>query len=297
MRQLVRTAIPLLSIGAAMAFAIGGEGASARPDADFRVDVYLLASTAVLVDLIDFLVRLHQRRIRQSPLDPPRTASTSAPLDVGPFNPHQRKLHLRPFALAISVHDLGDELDDFVAGMQPYRAQLWVIDDASNDDTAQRLEAARIRVIRGARNRHKPGAIRELLHHLPADVETILVLDPDCRIVEPGGSDISALENVVFEFQRSRCAAACPRIAVRRQGWLSRFQRLEYVLAFALGRKSLRDFSITSGIALYRRASLEQMLARHSLSVYAEDLENTLHLLASREQVYYDERLVIETDG
>lgn len=296
MSRFIRSAAPLLLLCLAAILAGGGAGA-ATPATEFRLGVYLLASTVVFVDLFDFLLRLYQRRIQASPLEPPRTQPTSAPLDIAPFNPHQRKLHLQPYALAISVHDLGEELDAFVAAMEPYRTHLYVIDDASSDATPERLEAARIRVVRGARNRHKPGAIRELLHHLPADVRTVLVLDPDCRILEPGTSDISALENVIFEFQRSRCGAACPRIAVRRTNWLARFQRLEYVLAFAVGRKSLRDFSITSGIALYRRDVLERTLAQHSLSVYAEDLENTLLMISQREQVYYDERLVIETEG
>jgi cellulose synthase/poly-beta-1,6-N-acetylglucosamine synthase-like glycosyltransferase len=38
-------------------------------------------------------------------------------------------------------------------------------------------------------------------------------------------------------------------------------------------------------------------LQRHSLSVYAEDLENALILLAAGERIYYDGRLVVSTEG
>jgi glycosyltransferase involved in cell wall biosynthesis len=174
---------------------------------------------------------------------------------------------------------------------------LFVIDDASNDGTAARLEAAGLQVIRSTRNRPKPGAIRELLRDLPAEVETILIMDPDSRVLELAGGDISTLESVIFEFQRSHHAALCPRITLARRNWLTLLQRLEYALSFCVGRKSLGDFSITSGIALYRRDTLERVLAEHSLSVYAEDLENPLHLIGRDERICYDERLVVETEG
>src|SRR5262249_52590141 len=98
------------------------------------------------------------RRRRRRGVESP----TSTPIVVGRFNPYQRRLHLRPYAIAISVHDLGDLLDEFVKAMAPHRGRLYVIDDASSDGTADRLEAAGLQVIRGTRNRHKPGAIREL---------------------------------------------------------------------------------------------------------------------------------------
>jgi cellulose synthase/poly-beta-1,6-N-acetylglucosamine synthase-like glycosyltransferase len=295
----MRSARLAIALGLLLLAGAAWADAPFRPmqDPRFSLAVYLLTSFIVFVDSFDIALRLHRRRVQSKPADPRDAAHTSVPLDVGRFNPYQRKLHLRPYALAISVHDLGDELDTFVAAMEPHRDHVYVIDDASNDATAERLAEAGIRVIRGERNRHKPGAIRELLRHLPNDVETVLVMDPDCRVLERVTSDISTLENVIFDFQRSRHAALCPHLTIERDGWLTCFQRLEYALAFGVGRKSLGDHSITSGIAIYRRESLDAVLREHSLSVYAEDLENTLHLLARRESIYYDERLVIETEG
>src|SRR6185295_20093658 len=87
------------------------------------------------------------------------------------------------------------------------------------------------------------------------------------------------------------------RIDAAGTGWLARIQQLEYWLAFSIGRKSLADFSITSGVAVYRAEALRRALAEHSLSVYAEDLENALILLAHGEGIYYDGRLVVETDA
>ena len=264
---------------------------------DFRFSIYLLASFIVFTDMLDLLLRLYQRRVQSRPRDPRQPAPTSVPLNVGRFNPYQRKIHLQPYALAISVHNLGDEREAFIAAMAPHRARLYVIDDASTDNTAYHLEDAGLQVIRGNRNRHKPGAIRELLRYLPKDVKTILIMDPDSRVLEFVTSDISTLESVIFDFQRSRHGALCPYITVERDGWLTCFQRIEFALACGVGRKSLADHSITSGVAIYRRDTLERILTDHSLSVYAEDLENTLHLLSHGERVYYDERLVIETEG
>ena len=81
------------------------------------------------------------------------------------------------------------------------------------------------------------------------------------------------------------------------EGLLARLQGFEYGMSFGLGRASLGEHSIASGIALYRRDALAAALGRHTLSVYAEDLENTILMLAAGERVRYDGRLVIETDG
>jgi len=264
---------------------------------DFSISFYLLASVVVFLDLFDFLARMYWRRTLSRPAHRRRLpAPTSIPLNVGHFNPYQRKLHLQPYALAVSVYNLGDGVAAFVAAMAPHRGRLFVIDDASTDNTAYHLENAGLSVIRSKANRHKPGAIRELLRHLPKNVRTILIMDPDSRVLELVTSDISTLESVIFDFQRTGHAALCPRILVRGSGWLARLQRLEYALTFGVGRKSLGDASITSGVAVYRRDALEAMLTEHSLSVYAEDLENALRLLARGEHIYYDERLVVDTE-
>ncbi len=55
-------------------------------------------------------------------------------------------------------------------------------------------------------------------------------------------------------------------------GFLARFQAFEYALAFRIGRESLADYSITSGVSFYRRDALARALNEHTLSVYAEDL-------------------------
>jgi cellulose synthase/poly-beta-1,6-N-acetylglucosamine synthase-like glycosyltransferase len=260
----------------------------------FSLALYLLASITFFVDLLDLLLRVYLRREQTVSRQRRGVAATSIPLEIGNFTPYEVSQYLRPYAIVAAVHNLApDLLNRFLAAMQPYRDRLWIIDDASNDDTWERLQAAGVRAIRARSNLQKPGAIKALLAELPAHIVTVMVVDPDARIV----SDVADFERVLFEFQRSDAAALCPRICVRSDGFLTRFQQLEYSLSFSIGRKALADFTITSGIALYRRKSLEEVLAQHTLSVYGEDLENALLLLVNRQRVYYDGRLVVETDG
>lgn len=286
----------VVGLGLLAAVALAGVVAAVRGAASpgWGLSLYALATFVFSLDFLDLVLRVYFRRrhIRDGhEEDPP----TSVPLGVGRFTPYQMRLHLRPYALLVSVHNAEEELDDFLEAMAPYRERLWVIDDASTDDTWFHLRRAGLLCVRGDANRKKPGAIKELLGHLPPDVATVVVLDPDVRILDAQAAGLPDLERVVFEFQLSRRAAACPRIVVRPDGWLARLQALEYGIGLGLGRKSLGDHSITSGVALYRRDALEEVLREHTLSVYAEDLKNALILLGRGETIYYDERLVIET--
>lgn len=254
---------------------------------------YLIANLIVFVDFLDMFVRVCCRRAHTGW----RPAPTSVLLDVGRFTPYQIRLLLRPYCVLASVHNAADELDDFLEGLGPLRERLWVIDDASTDDTWFRLKRSGVRCVRGGPNRKKPGAIKELIRSLPPEVVTLIVIDPDARFRHEGERGVSSLERVIFDFQRSGRAAVCPRLALQEDGWLGRLQALEYAMSFSLGRKSLGGHGVTSGISIYRRDALERALQEHTLSVYAEDLENALILMKLGESVYYDERLVVETEA
>jgi cellulose synthase/poly-beta-1,6-N-acetylglucosamine synthase-like glycosyltransferase len=248
------------------------------------------------LDLADVALRLYYRAAHLSPHGTRHTSPTSVPLDVGAFTPAQMRQHLKPYAIVVSVYNAEAELDDFIQSVRAYRDRLFVIDDASTDETFLQLRRAGIRCLRGAINRKKPGALRELVASLGPEITTIVVLDPDSRLLDSGTSDITDLERTVFEFQRSGFAAMCPCLTVRGEGFLGRFQQLEYWLSFTLGRYSLFDRCVTSGIALYRSDALTHVL-RYSTSVYAEDLKSAFLLLAQNERIYYDGRLVVETAG
>ncbi len=260
----------------------------------FSIFLYLLANLIVFLDAFDFCLRIYFQRMNASTDDSGEGSPTSVALPPRRFTAYQKRLHLQPWALVVSVHNAEDGLDDFLEAMEALRERVWIIDDGSDDSTYLRLRQAGWRCLEGGQNRKKPGAIRTLLGNLPPEIETVVVVDPDIAI----RSDAQPrLEEAIFDFQRSGMAALCPRIVVREDGFLARFQALEYCLAFCLGRKSLADHSVNSGISIYRRSALAAELEKHSLSAYAEDFENSMLLLGAGERIYYDSRIVVETEG
>ncbi|MEO8467013.1 MAG: glycosyltransferase family 2 protein [Gammaproteobacteria bacterium] len=267
--------------------------------ANFSWLAYALANLIVYTDAFDFLLRLHVRRRHVASSRRSSETTRGLSIDIAkPFPDGARHIEpTRPYAIVASVFNLDDKLDDFMAAFAPYRRYVWVISDGSTDLTVKRLRQQGWRCVEERVNRKKPAALRRLLEKIPPHIETVLVVDPDMRIRDPHTGSGIDLEQVIRDFQQSGAAAACPRITLERDGFLSRFQMLEYALSFGAGRQSLADYSITSGVSLYRRDALENALARHSLSVYAEDLENALILLGLGERIYYDGRLVVSTEG
>lgn len=287
-----RLAVGAVAVGLSLGVAL--LAVSEVEAADLPLPLYLLANAVVFLDFIDFLARLYLRR---SNAGSATHSPASIALDASPSSPQSKRSQLRPYAIVLSVYNAQDSIDTFLDAMRTERERCWIIDDASTDDTVMRIRQNGWRCIEGRRNRKKPGALRRLLEVMPAAVETVVVVDPDISISPAAAGQLSDLQNVIFDFQRSGMAAVCPRIAVREDGLLSRFQVLEYGMAFSLGRMSLGDCGINSGISIYRRDALAATLTRHSMSVYAEDFENSTILLGSGERIYYDERLVVTTDA
>jgi cellulose synthase/poly-beta-1,6-N-acetylglucosamine synthase-like glycosyltransferase len=264
--------------------------------------VFVIANLIVYTDALDLALRLYMRR-RQTVGSPGMAGSDQlkdTSIDLDAIVPHDSRLEVpaSPYAIIASVYNLEDHVEEFIEALGPYRDRVWLISDGSTDNTVLRLTQAGWRCFDDDVNRRKPGAIRRLLERIPSHIETIIVIDPDIHI--RGLSDGSAIDlnRFVSDFQQSDAAAACPRIMIEPDGFLARFQSFEYALAFCVGRRSLADFSITSGcVSIYRRSALARVLNEHSLSVYAEDLENAVILLGQGERVYYDGRLVVSTEG
>jgi hypothetical protein len=267
----------------------------------FSILAFVIANQIVYTDALDFLLRLYMRRRHAAASvdihggDPRNDISIDLGAIVSPDLP--LALPALPYAIVASVHNLEDQIEQFIEAFGSYRDRVWLISDASTDNTVLRLTQAGWRCFDDGINRRKPGAIRCLLERIPSHIETIIVIDPDvCIRGLSEGSSID-LNRFVSDFQQSKAAAATPRITIERDGWLARFQCFEYALAFCVGRRSLGDFSTTSGWSVYRRSALTLALNEHSLSVYAEDLENALILLSHGERIYYDGRLVVGTEG
>jgi hypothetical protein len=262
---------------------------------NFSVLIAVLANFVVYTDAIDLMLRLYARRRHSArsglelSIDLPAAAPTAAP----------RIVPMRPYAIIASIYNLDSrgQLDDFMEAFARYRRRVWLVSDGSTDDTVRRLRQSGWRCFEETINRRKPATLKRLLDRLPRQFETVMVIDPDCRIRDRGEGSSVDLDRYVADFQQSGAAAVCPRLMIEPDGFLTRFQAFEYALGFRIGRRSLADYSITSGVSMYRRSALELALQRHSLSVYAEDLENALILLAAGGRIYYDGRLVVSTEG
>jgi len=267
----------------------------------FSIFVLAVANLIVFTDAIDFALRRYMRRRHTIGAggihDGRQTGRISINL-AAILPPDARHLvPAAPFAIIASIFNLEDRLEEFMAAFGPYRHRMWLLSDGSTDNTVLRLRQAGWRCFDDGVNRRKPGALRRLLELLPKHIETVMVIDPDIRIRGLDEGSTIDLDQFVSDFQRSGAAAACPRIMIEPDGFLARFQAFEYALACGAGRESLADFSVTSGVSFYRRSALARTLDEHSLSVYAEDLENALILLGHGERIYYDGRLVVSTEG
>jgi len=291
-----------LSVYALLLAWIGFSAASVE-GYDFSYLLYALTNLIVFTDAIDFGLRLYvHRRHTAVTADLSRGAVWQLSIDLPAA---QRKLGgpitaraaCRPYAIIASIYNLENELDEFMERLEPHRDHVWLISDGSTDRTAKRLQQWGWRCLDEEENRHKPAALRHLLQTLPPQIETVMVIDPDVKICGRHEGSVVDLERAIADLQQSGAAAACPRIAIERDGFLARFQTLEYTLTFMVGRRSLADYGVTSGVSIYRRDALEWALEQHSMSIYAEDLENTVVLLHAGERIYYDGRLVVSTRG
>ena len=267
--------------------------------ASFSILIFGLANLIVYTDALDYGLRLYvHRRHTATAREGDDTSDLS--INIGAALPHgaRRVVPTSPYAIIASVFNLEDDVEAFIEAFAAYRERVWLVSDGSTDNTVMRLRRAGWRCLEEPVNRRKPGAVRALLETLPDTIATIMVIDPDIRILARGAGSSIDLERFISDFQLSGAAAACPRVVIEPDGFLARFQAFEYALAFRVGRASLSDFSITSGaVSLYRRDALVLALQEHSLSVYAEDFENAMILLGHGERIYYDGRLVVSTEG
>ena len=266
----------------------------------FSILLFAVANLIVYTDALDFALRLYMRRRHTLAAGggySRRNGGLSINLSAILPPDARRVVQAPPFAIIASVFNLEDRLQDFMEAFGPYKNRVWLISDGSTDLTVLRLRQAGWRCFDDGVNRRKPGALRRLLTRLPAQIDIVMVIDPDIRIRGLNEGSTIGVEQFVSDFQQSGAAAACPRIMIEPDGYLARFQAFEYSLAFRVGRESLADFSVTSGVSFYRRSALARALDEHSLSVYAEDFENALILLSHGERIYYDGRLVVSTEG
>src|SRR6202011_3531494 len=102
---------------------------------NFSVTFYSLANVIVFLDLFDFCVRLYIQRIRGLTSDGGGDSPTSLVLESPRFTTYQKRLHVRPWAMIVSVCNAEHSLDDFLEAVAPLRDHVWIVDDGSADNT------------------------------------------------------------------------------------------------------------------------------------------------------------------
>lgn len=218
------------------------------------------------------------------------------------FNVHYRlrksdemdEFDLKPYRILVAVYNVGSEWKTIIGDLSSVKDKLFVVDDASTDDTFEVVKESGVTVVRNPENTNKPGAILYGLESLPGDVETVVVIDPDVEL--PSNT---ILERTIYDFQRSK-AAACGLYIVprrtRKRSTINLCQTLEYELSMYYGKEIPHDFMVISGAAsVHDRSTLREALKDSSRSVYAEDFETSLILLSSGERIYFDRRVVVRT--
>ena len=201
---------------------------------------------------------------------------------------------LKPYRVIAAVYNVEEEWETVLEQLSSIRDKLFIVDDASTDNTFEVVKESGVEVVRNPENTHKPGAILYGLGRLPDDVETVVVIDPDIEI-----QSRSALERTIYDLQRSDAAACGLYIVPRRtknKSIVNRCQVLEYELSMYYGREIPHDFIVISGAAsIHDRSCLEEVLSESSRSVYAEDFETSLLILSSGRRIYFDKRVIVRT--
>lgn len=180
------------------------------------------------------------------------------------------------------------------------RLEIIVIDDGSQDDTAERARQVaagsrlRVRVISQA-NTGKAGALNTGFIH--ASGGYVLVVDADSR-VEP-----NALQYGLRHFADPRVGAVGGFVGVANtQRLLCQFQALEYLISINFVRRALSTLGLVTvvpgPIGLFRREAILQVGGyKEGGATFAEDADITLRLLAAGWRVTGDRSMVAYTEA
>ncbi|MGB9978247.1 glycosyltransferase [Methanobacterium sp.] len=204
------------------------------------------------------------------------------------------EFEVNPYAIIMSVYNIENDWDYFKKIIEPWKNEVYIVDDNSSDKTRDLITAGGFNLIKNPLSNHKPYSIRYGLSKLPSEIKTVMVIDPDVEI-----PDRITLERAIFDFQRSKAAACGLEVLPsfnqdKNMVWTC--QMLEYEDSMSLGRIVPHNHVFTSGAsALYKRDILEEMLKQTSLSMYAEDMEISIQLISSKLRTYFDKRVTTRT--
>lgn len=208
------------------------------------------------------------------------------------------ELDIKPYAIVMSVYNFAERLPETLEAMAEHRNSIVLVDDSSSDNTAEVAERYGVKVLRCLVNKKKTQEIRHAVRHLDKNIETVMCMDPDTRIVGYSDDGKHLFDKVLYDFQQSGADACAVRLLPKDEGnILSGLQILEYQKTMSIGRKSMGKESLVSGgFALFKRESLEEVLKKHSGDQTGEDYELSLLLQANGMDITYDDRFIVETD-
>lgn len=194
-----------------------------------------------------------------------------------------------------------DEALESLIGLHHARLQIIVVDDGSSDQTAERASAVARRhpdtdiqiILQG--NGGKAAALNTGLLH--ADGEFVLAVDADSRLSR------DALRHGLAYFRDPAVGAVGGFVEVANTDTLiGRFQELEYLYSLNFVRRALSTFGavtvVPGPVGLFRRSALLRVCGyRQSESVFAEDADITVRLLAAGYRVHGDRRMISRTEA
>ncbi|MEV7427823.1 MULTISPECIES: glycosyltransferase [unclassified Streptomyces] len=169
-----------------------------------------------------------------------------------------------------------------------HRIEVIVIDDGSNDGTADIVEALRLPNVRVVRqpNSGKPAALNNGIAHASHDI--VVMMDGD-TVFEP-----STVRELVQPFGDPRVGAVAGNAKVgNRDTLIGAWQHIEYVMGFNLDRRMYDMLgcmpTIPGAVGAFRRRALERV-GGMSEDTLAEDTDITMALHRDGWRVVYAER-------
>jgi cellulose synthase/poly-beta-1,6-N-acetylglucosamine synthase-like glycosyltransferase len=173
--------------------------------------------------------------------------------------------------------------------------EIVVVDDGSTDDTAdvvQRLGLACVRVIRQA-NTGKAGALNTAIagarHDIIVSVDADTAFQPDTVAILVAALAVPGVGAVAGNTKVANC-----------DGWLGRWQHIEYIIGFNLDRRLYDVLScmptVPGAVGAFRRAALEDV-GPFSNDTLAEDTDITIALGRAGWRVVYEAHAIAHTEA
>lgn len=163
-----------------------------------------------------------------------------------------------------------------VAGVPAHH--IYVVDDASTDDTAARVRAVPgVHLLSDGRKRGKLGGIRDLLTHfdLAARYEYLAILDADSHVAPEYFREI-----LVRFLQDAETVLVCGAPQSERYNWLTAYRAYEYAVTLRLyrqGQHAMGVITVAPGCAsVYRTRVLPQL--HWDSQTLVEDMDLTVQV-------------------